>query len=70
MQVQEHHLQKWAPGSWLIARMADLTLDPETPLAGLCCLSALPTVDFVDTAMVFVTVVFVESPVLAVCVPQ
>ena len=46
------------PGSWLAARMADLTLDTETPLAGLCCLPASPNVDFVDTAMVFVTVGF------------
>ena len=52
-------------GSWLAARMADLTLDPETPLAGVCCLPALPNVEFVDTAMVFVTFVFVGSPVLA-----
>ena len=35
-------------GRWLVARMADLTMD------------------FVDTTMVFMTVVFVESPVLAV----
>ena len=45
--------------------MADLTLNPETPLAGLCCLPALPNVEFKDTAMVFVTLVFVGLPVLA-----
>ena len=34
------------------------------PLEELCCLPALPNIDFVDTALVFVAVVFVESPVL------
>ena len=53
------------PGSWLAARMADLTLDPEMPPAGLCFLPASPNVNFVDNAMVFVMVVFMGSPVLA-----